>query len=288
MHDTPGSLHKTPRPVLCVLGAGLYAAPQGRDYPPHQHSVWELVYYRSGSIPCPIGDELYQSQPGMLLLTPPFTLHAEQAVEAYSNIFIAVDAPAEHPWPRMHLDDTRQTLGNLCSAIASECEGHESDSAEMVQVLMQQLDILLRRAYQQPLSTAEQLVRKVERMIAERLSNPVTIKVIAQEVGVSPSYLRAQFAQLRPWSPMEYLQEVRLNQALMLLRSSTSNLATIAAICGYDSPSHLSRYVKRATGKSPGAVRNDEQRIHSMPGSCDGTAQIDCVGTGQALTNMVE
>lgn len=261
MHDTLHSLHKTPRLPLQIIFAGPYSAPAGKHFTPHQHTSWEAVYYRSGRIPCLVGNEQFESQPGMLLLTPPYVVHAEYASTAYSNFFIAINAPTRHPWPRMLLDDERRTFGNLCAVIVDEWTNQGYDREEMLSLLVNQLDILLLRTQAQPRhSEAMHIVREAERLMAEHFTSPLTIMSIARELGVSTSYLRAQFVLLRGHPPLAHLHTIRLQQALLLLRNSDASLEVIARVCGYDSASHLSRYVKRATGKSPGSLRGERLR----------------------------
>lgn len=256
MHRTPEKLHKSPQSHPRILSAGAYSAHQGRDYPSHEHHCWELTYYRTGAIRCLVGDEVYESQPGMLLLTPPHTMHAELALTDYANYYIAVAAPADQPWPRMCLDDHMETLNYLCAAIVREWLAGIQTQQEMLYLLGGQLDIVLQRLKeQQQLSEVECLVRRAEYIFSERFTMPITIQEVARELGVSPSYLRAQFVRLRGQSPAATLQEIRLRNALSMLRNSSSSITTIATMCGYDSASHLSRYVKRATGKSPGLLR---------------------------------
>jgi AraC-like DNA-binding protein len=126
----------------------------------------------------------------------------------------------------------------------------------MLALLLDQLDILLRRAHEQTqLAETERLVREAERILQERCSRPITVGDVARELGVSPSFLRAQFVCLRGKTPSAHLQSVRVQHALALLRNSSAPLDAIAGACGYDSASHLSRHVKRATGMSPGALR---------------------------------
>jgi AraC-like DNA-binding protein len=123
-------------------------------------------------------------------------------------------------------------------------------------LLVEQLDVLLQRAQEQRgLTPNERLIRAAEQIIDERFATTLQIKQVAQELGVSPSHLRAQFLYWRGQSPMAYLQAVRARHAIGLLHTSTHTLETIAGMCGYDSASHLSRMVKRVAGKSPGAVR---------------------------------
>jgi len=239
-----------------VVSAGSYAAPEGKDFPPHKHVTWELAYYREGNIQCPIGDEIYLGQPGVLLATPPGITHAELARTGYVNFWVQIEAPAGVPWPRMCVDDRDQTLGHVCAALVREHREQALGHAEMGTLLVKQLDILLRRVQEQrQLSAAERLVRQVEHIVAERHGTPFRVQEIAREVGVSPTYLRTQFVRLRGLPPREHVQAVRARHALSLLRNSTLTLEAIAEICGYDSASHLSRHIKRVTGETPGSLR---------------------------------
>lgn len=256
MHGMPQPLHGSPNCNLQLVGAGPYQAPRGKDFPLHQHITWELTYYRTGSISCPLGNNVFEGRPGVLLATPPRTPHAELATTPYSNYWIQIDAPVDMPWPRICLDDRERSLSHLCTAIVREAKGQFTDQQEMLQLLLRQLDLLLQRARQQQhLSTAERLIQEVEQILEERLATSLTFQEIAREVGVSPSHLRAQFVLLRGHSPKAHLQAIRVREALSLLWNSTLTLEAIAALCGYDSASHLSRHIKRATGKPPGALR---------------------------------
>ncbi len=42
MHAATQILHESPRTPIRVIAAGPYAAPQGRDFPLHQHRSWEV------------------------------------------------------------------------------------------------------------------------------------------------------------------------------------------------------------------------------------------------------
>lgn len=256
MHDSLESLHKTPGPELRVNGAGLCRAPKGKDFPPHQHSAWEVIYYLHGDIPSLIGAAVYRGRAGVVLAVPPFTVHSEQAVTAYANIWISVNAPVESPWPIECFDDAEGTFGALWRAILREFRGNAADREEMLALLVRQLDLLLRRSGQcAPLADAERVVREAEQLLASRFATPLTLLEVAREIGVSPSTLRAHFTRLRGRTPMNHLQELRVRHALTLIRTSTLTLETIASLSGYYSVSHLSRYVKRVTGRSPGALR---------------------------------
>lgn len=270
MHRMHYPLHESPPLTLPKLvSVGAWNAVRGRDFPPHRHTVWEVVYYRAGHIRCPLGDQVFAGQPGVVLATPPGVTHAEIALTAYANFWAQIEAPPETPWPLHALDDVDQSLGHVISALVREDIARRegpSDHQAMIGLLLAQLDLLLRRAAASPpVEDAELTVRRAERLMDERCAGITVhdgedgatsaLTGIAREVGVAPSTLRAYFAACRGISPRDCWQAIRVRRAVALLRTSTLTLEAVAHLCGYDSASHLSRHVKRATGDSPGALR---------------------------------
>lgn len=254
MHGPWERLHKTPR--LRLELAGRYAAPEGRHFPLHRDRTWEVIYYRTGAIDSVVGDQVHPGLPGVVLAIPPGLAHAERARTAYSNFFIQIEAPPEQAWPRLCYDDEHASIGDVCGALVREWLGGATDRGPMIALLVARLDILLRRALEQTqLPTGERLVREAERLIQERFRAHLTIAEVAREIGVSPSFLRVLFVRHRGQKPLAYLQTIRVQHALGLLRNSNVSLETAAEACGYSSASHLSRRVKQATGQSPGALR---------------------------------
>lgn len=247
-------MHESPGPTF--IHAGSHQAAPGQHYAMHRHNCWELVYYRQGHARCPIGPESYDATPGTVLITPPGVPHAERSLAGYANHFIAVDAPSDHPWPRVTYDDPDRTLGRVFAGLAREFADDAPGRDRMLDLLLVELDLLLRRAGQRVrLGDAERLVAQAERLLDQHHAEPIRIADVAKQVGASPAGLRAKFVEVRGTTPSEYLQSVRLRHALGLLRNSTSTLEAIATYCGYSSASHLSRHVKAATGRSPGQLR---------------------------------
>jgi AraC-like DNA-binding protein len=241
---------------LNLIHAGAYQAPQGSDFPPHKHSNWELIYYRSGRIRCPTGDEVYVGEPGVMLFYPPGVVHSEIADTAYANFFIAIDAPPDVPWPRMHHDDSNGMFFGVYRDIVATFNGQTSDRDRLLTILLDYLSVLLERIHtQKQLSKAEIVVREAEKLLEARYAEPITITEISETLDIAPSVLRAHFARLRGHSPMARLQAIRVQHALAIINNSDLTLDTIASLCGYDSASHLSRYIKRATGRRPGEFR---------------------------------
>jgi AraC-like DNA-binding protein len=242
---------------LRLRRAGVYEAEPEQSLPPHRHSSWELLYYRSGKARCLVGRQVYEALPGAMLIIPPGLVHSEQAITAYTTYHVALEVPEGHPWPTFCSDDADHSLERVCSALVREWNGHSPERAEMLSLLLQQIDLLLRREcrlQQQPLS--ERVVERAERLLEERHARGVTIEEVAREVGVSSSSLRSHFGRVRGRTPIQHLHAVRVQHAAEMLRTSSLTLESIASLCGFDSASHLSRHVKRAMGQSPGSLRH--------------------------------
>jgi AraC-like DNA-binding protein len=153
-------------------------------------------------------------------------------------------------------DDPSLGLQSLFSSLTRELNSSRHDSASLLSAYTQILDITLQRAGAFiAASPAEKLVSRAELIMEERFSSPIKLSAISRELNCSSSGLRAHFRSLRGINPREYLQAMRVRHALGLIRSSDLTFETIAGLCGYDSASHLSRQIKRATDQSPGSLR---------------------------------
>lgn len=263
-------ISKLPRPIahLPILAAGFHHAEKGQHYPAHYHPMLELIFYRTGQIEWhgQVQDEnvVVTTQPGMVLLTPPNVVHHERALTAYSHTYFLLDQAVFGSFFRGYnfreirtfFDDKHHSLEQVMVALAREWGSNNLQRDRMIEHLFNQMVIVLERLEIEPETTAsERLVRKVERLLEERFAAPPTIPELAAELGVSSSLVRMHFAKLRGYSPKTYLQKVRLNRVLDLIKGSSLSLDDIAELTGYDSSSHLSRHVKQATGKTPGAFR---------------------------------
>ncbi len=92
--------------------------------------------------------------------------------------------------------------------------------------------------------------------IHQRLANPWTVAGLAREVGLCRSTFAARFLLAVGKPPLQYLRDVRMQRASVLLRERMLSLKEIAAKTGYRTPSAFSAAFRRWTGKSPGEYRD--------------------------------
>ncbi|SFN62061.1 His Kinase A (phospho-acceptor) domain-containing protein [Algoriphagus ornithinivorans] len=94
---------------------------------------------------------------------------------------------------------------------------------------------------------------EVEDYIKQNISsNLLTIPSIAEEFAMSESTFLRQLKKLIGLTPIQYIQEIRLNEARYLLENRIHNtVSKIAAETGYQDPAFFSRSFKKRFGKTP-------------------------------------
>jgi AraC-like DNA-binding protein len=84
---------------------------------------------------------------------------------------------------------------------------------------------------------------------------PLTVEAIAEAACCSVSHLHALFQRYLGTSPMDYVAEVRLDEAMARLRAGGDSISAIAVETGHADQSVLTRSMKRRRGVTPAAYR---------------------------------
>jgi AraC family transcriptional regulator of arabinose operon len=87
------------------------------------------------------------------------------------------------------------------------------------------------------------------------LAEPVTIEDICRAAGTSRSQLATTFAPATGFTPMRYLEKLRLERAMRLLRMTSRTVNSIAAEVGFCDAKHFARRFRTLTGLSPTVYR---------------------------------
>jgi AraC-like DNA-binding protein len=83
------------------------------------------------------------------------------------------------------------------------------------------------------------------------------IATLARDSGMSVAAFHTRFKAVTSSSPLQYLKNIRLNKALMLMLNEGVNASGAAVKVGYESASQFSREFKRVFGNSPSAVASE-------------------------------
>ncbi|WP_426451453.1 response regulator transcription factor [Paenibacillus sp. S-38] len=94
-------------------------------------------------------------------------------------------------------------------------------------------------------------VQQAQALIRQKLADPITLTSIAQEVGLSPSYLSRLFREEAGEPFNEYVTRVRIDRAAELLQSAPLKVYEVAEQVGIPSYRYFSQLFRSRTGVSP-------------------------------------
>ncbi len=116
---------------------------------------------------------------------------------------------------------------------------------------------ILQRELELPLPPKDNaFVEEAEAWIQSNFRNQANLSEMCRNLGVSLPHLTRQFHYQKGISPMKYLTQLRLEQAILLLLNTTLKVDQIAAECGYANGNYFSKVFRKAMGISPTEYRN--------------------------------
>jgi len=110
--------------------------------------------------------------------------------------------------------------------------------------------------YIEPLGmAADPAVASLEAAVSARLSERMGLADLAATIGTTPRTLARRIQSATGLSPMRFVQKIRLDAALRLIRSGDMPLSRVAETVGLADAATLHRLVVRHTQRAPGAFR---------------------------------
>ena len=155
------------------------------------------------------------------------------------------------------LDDTLsgaaiRLLESLCSADDARILGPQIIREIIYHVLRGKLGRNL-RALAAPDSHFGQISRVLNRLHTD-YARDYDIPTLARDAGMSVAAFHTRFKAITSSPPLQYLKNVRLHKARMLMVNEGVNASGAAVKVGYESASQFSREFKRLFGNGPAAV----------------------------------
>ena len=98
--------------------------------------------------------------------------------------------------------------------------------------------------------------------IALHLQQPLTVKLLAGELGLSEAYLSVIFKRETGLAVSEYIRRARIDTARTLLQYTEFSCVEIAEYLCFSSDSHFSRVFRQYTGQTPTEFRRQNYRRH--------------------------
>lgn len=96
----------------------------------------------------------------------------------------------------------------------------------------------------------------VKQYMANHLSEPNEVQALAEEQGMSYTWLRRMFRKNTGIAPAQYLQQLRIHMSMYLLRNTNAPIKNIAADSGFKTPEYFCAVFQEATGMTPKEYRS--------------------------------
>lgn len=107
------------------------------------------------------------------------------------------------------------------------------------------------------LSRSGQIIKSAVVYIGNHYSEHLTIKLVADECGLSEPHFRRVFKRIMNVSTLEYINYVRIQKACELLRTTNKPMTAVADLVGYESVSAFNRNFRKIVGMSPYQWKKD-------------------------------
>jgi transcriptional regulator GlxA family with amidase domain len=107
------------------------------------------------------------------------------------------------------------------------------------------------------LAHSDPLIERFDRWVRERLDSSLTLDAIAEALGTSKRTLSRRLDAVLGKTPIEFIQDLRIERAVQLLKTSKYSVDQIAELVGYGDGATLRTLLRRRIGKG---IR--ELRLH--------------------------
>ena len=118
------------------------------------------------------------------------------------------------------------------------------------------------------------LIQKVINEINLHLDAPLSLKTLAAQCYISPSYLSNVFKQETGQTLTDYISRRRMEQAARLLLTTNARVAAVAEKVGILDVNYFTKMFKNATGETPTAYRRSKRAQASLEVAPDGAPPL--------------
>ncbi len=185
---------------------------------------------------------------------------------AYIQPFIEQD---KEFLPKLNLPTPEQyKVEQLISNINNELETKEDGYKLSIKADLLKLLILVGREYKKFIErgTNVQIIKKYRNSFDEAVkyietcyNTNISLEKAAAKACMSPSYFSHIFKMIKGQTFIEYLNNVRIREAMELLKNTDMNITEISFEAGFGNLGHFNRMFKRIAGTTPKEYRKQVQ-----------------------------
>ena len=165
--------------------------------------------------------------------------------------------------------DSKSEIGKKIFALLTEIEDEYVNKTMgyklMIKAKLLHIITYLIRHYQDTTKNPESISSKNKRLeklekvfgfISTNYSQKIELNTLAELAYMSPNYFSAFFKQSTGFSPIEYLNKMRVTKSIEMLRKTDYSIAQIALDCGFNNLANFNKIFKHFTERTPSQIRN--------------------------------
>lgn len=242
-------------------------------YGPHTHLRIEINYVKKGSCILHLDGECAYFHEGEIMIIDSNVEHMFEAgkagatllkLEFLPEIFSAflqdeTDGKTAAFFPVFSQQNRLIKISNnirimrVIQRIINELDEKKRYYESLVILYYAELLMLIHRYLEEvfvPIGANENLKYAIDYLRKHYREN-IKMTEVARTLEISERYLRKLFMQKLHLSPLDYLNQLRVNKAIELMKNTELSLKEIGFACGFNSSQHFCRVFKQQVGINP-------------------------------------
>lgn len=242
--------------VECLYTLFYQQKEAGFFFPGEAHPMAELLYVDRGCLHSVAdGQELFLEQ-GDLVLYPPEQWHMQYAAPDQAPTMVTIGFWARGMrWEALsnrRFRPNRETVDLLQQILnAQEHDDRERIFSLLTLLLLDLQGSTEKEREQPPIGGENTIIRRAQQYVQAHIEEKLTVTAVAENSGVSASYLTALFHKHLALSPGEYIRRIKLGRSKQLIREGQMNFTEISESLQYSTVHHFSRQFKQMFGMTP-------------------------------------
>lgn len=238
-----------------------YKAPKGADPTVQFHSYDEIIYYAEGSGEITIDGTAYAYNKGSVAFVPQGTPCHTIRHSPDETICISFNSYSDKKFLETGMYKATEEQKELIGRIFGESKMYMPSFSEALAHLLALLIISLSRNNVKSEDACFEIADSIQ-YIRDHIHEKISISSLAKKCNYSPSYYRTRFKKVTGISPSEFLINLRLEKAFILVSFTEKSMSEISTECGFYDESQFSRLFKKEYGISPKSYRIQHHKIN--------------------------